>query len=370
MYKYLNINLLDDDLKLKSKEISITTDLDFITDYIYNYSYLIIKHKFDLYNSKYQDSIYLNPYARTILILKVAKEYLHKININKIIHLKNNSFKPIQIKHNLISNQYLNKCIELIKFLYLFNGEVKFNPIHYKKVDINDLDYNHMYIKKFAEQYLDSNILKDLNSRCKIPNNMYYIKDDDNNDNESENDDEIQHEEIKHPHFDIFIKTIHDFFYYLQIYQMYIQQFEIDNIKKYISKLILIEIERKQKKKINSSQNEIQKYLFDSSQLSLFRKHICISNQEAIFIKSNNLCDNISIYLKDCNNLFEELTDNEINEYKSIKIEDLLNEIHEKYIEVLNINPFDVKFKNIEIQTDPFDFIYLYQKYENLYSSL
>ena len=357
MYKYLDIdndNLLN--LKLKSKEISIITDLDFISDYIYNYSYSIIKNKFNLYNSRYQDSIYLNPYARTILILKVAKEYIHKLNINKIIHLKNNTFISLKFKNE---TNILNNCIESIKFLYLFNGEVKFNPVNYKKVDINDLDYNYMYIKKFAEQHLNENILKDLNNRNKIPNNMYSVLNENSEDYENS-------ERIQHPHFNVFIESIYNFFYYLQIYQMYIQQFEIDNIKKYICKLIICEIEKKKKNNLNNS----NKYLFDSSQLSLFKKHICLSNQEVIFIKNNDLSNNISLYVKDCSDLFEELKEDEINKYKNIKITDLLDEIHEKYIEVLNINPFDVKFKNIEIQTDPFDFIYLYQKYESLYSSL
>ena len=224
MYRYLDIDLFDDNLlssKLKSKKISIITDLDFISEYIYNYSYSIIKNKFNLYDSKYQDSIYLNPYARTILILKVAKEYLNKINISHVIHLKNNNFILSKIKDKI---NILNNCIESIKFLYLFNGEVKFNLINYKKVDINDLDYNYTYIKTFAERYLDKNTLENLNDRNKIPNNMYSILDENSED----------FERIQHPHFNVFIESIYNFFYYLQIYQMYIQQFEIDNIKKYI----------------------------------------------------------------------------------------------------------------------------------------
>jgi hypothetical protein len=200
MYRYLDISLSDNIDKI-IKESSIITDIDFITNYIYNYSYNIIKQKFNLFDVKYQNTIYLNPYARTILILKVAKEYLkHKINIVDVVKLNSESIIPENTKNlNNQSSLFLNKCKEYIKFLYLFNGEVKFNPVSYKKVDINDESFTYIFIKQFAEKYLSKSELTDLNRRCIIPNNMF------------------SDEECQHVHFNVSIDTIDNDFYNLQL---------------------------------------------------------------------------------------------------------------------------------------------------------
>lgn len=145
---------------------------------------------------------------------------------------------------------------------------------------------------------------------------------------------------------------------------MHIQPFEIANIKRYIRKLVI-------KSVINKSEDKesTQIYLCDSSQLSLFKRHICVSNQEIVFIKNYDPNNNLVLHVSDISDLITKLTESEINEYLALSIDTLFNDIHEHYIEVLNINPFDMQFKNMEMQTDPFDFTCA-QKYRSIYESL
>ena len=98
-----------------------------------------------------------------------------------------------------------------------------------------------------------------------------------------------------------------------------------------------------------------------------------MSDQKAIFIKNNDFTNNIILTIdtsSDFNNKFEEIDILNSNSNSNLKITSLLKDIKKEYIEVLNINPFDIKFKNIEVQTDPFDFIYSYKQYKKIYKSL
>jgi len=348
MYRYLS------DISINSSDIlktPIIADIDFLTDIIYNYSYNIIKDKFNILSSKYKNSIYLNPYARTILILKVAKEYINKkLNIYKLIKIKNSNSSNPSNPSNPITNSALNKCKSYIKYLYLYNGDIEFDPITYKKVDFDDKTYNYMFIEQFAKKYLTSEELDALNKECKIPNHMF------------------SNSEHQHVYFNQFIDATYNLFYNLQIYQIYIQQFEINNIKKYINKLL---INKMKKYSLEKDKNKEYNYLFDSSQISTFKKYISVSNQKAIFIKNNDFTNNIILTIdtsSDFNDKFEEI--DILNSNSNLKITSLLKDIKKEYIEVLNINPFDIKFKNIEVQTDPFDFIYSYKQYKKIYKSI
>ena len=180
-------------------------------------------------------------------------------------------------------------------------------------------------------------------------------------------------------HYDInkFINILTKLFKNLTIIQTFITNEEIIMIKNYIKKMLIQSTFKKQ----NSSEND--KYYFSSEYFEIFKKYIVFNNSdknaelELFKIYENNIKNsynsekiNIKVDKILYNELFNEISDKEIEKYKNIEITDILKSIEKIYVRILNINPYALKFKNFHRYSEPFDFIYSYLNYRSIYEKL
>ena len=481
MYKYIQQN---------KSNTEIIVDLNDITDYIYEISFNIIKQQF-----KGNDNIEinLNPFLRTIYILKIAHEYIHKkLKIYDCIHLniqlQQNKNQYLKNTYNKIRNEkmnkFLNNCKNCLKCLYVYNGEMLFNDCEYSpndklnKIEISSDSYSYLDIIKFANKYLTENEINNLKKYCIFSNNMY----------------------DEHIDFPKFIKIIYLFTYNLMCYQSYIHDNEIRNIKNYIKKMIITAIQINNNTNVmrnnnncnnnnnidnnntnvmrnhnnnncnnnnndnnynnhnnhnnnnitnnnnynnhnnhnnnnitnnitnnyndnynhnnndnnnndnitnnndnitnnnnnnnnnnndnNNYDNNINNnitnnnyiYYLDFKYFDFFKKYLYIGNNATLIkfynsnkhTKNNNLDNELTFSYKiNINNdILSYLNEKEIKIYKSINIVHLLNFIKNEYVEILDFNPYAIKFKNIISTPDAFNFKYLYDEYKILYSTI
>jgi len=401
MYKYIqNTNLNN-----------LIPDLNDLADHIYNISFDIIKKQF---KGNDDIEINLNPFLRTIYILKIAHEYIHKklkiydclhLNISVISKNKNNKARNIKI------NRYLNNCKECLKCLYVYNGEMIFNVPEYSinnkfnSIEINSDSYSYSDIEKFTNKYLTIDEINNLKKYCIFNNNMYE----------------------EHVDFPQFLKINYLFVYNLMCYQSYIHDNEIKNIKNYIKKMLINSITNNKIKNNennnnipndipnnnpnsnisneistninnnnnpnNNIHNEISTNIHNNNEIhnnnipnnnivlylnfkyfDFFKKYLHENDDECILIKfyDDNSKDNITLSYKidNVNEIFNYLSEKEINVYRSIQITHLLDFIKKEYVEVLDFNPYAIKFKNIINTPDAFSFKYLYDEYQTIYSDL
>ena len=407
MYKYIQNRF----------NTEIIIDLNDMADYIYEISFNIVKQQF-----KGNDNIEinLNPFLRTIYILKIAHEYIYKkLKIHDCIHLniqlqqnKNqhstNTYNKIR---NDKMNKFLNNCKNCLKCLYVYNGEMSFNTHEYSpndklnKIEISSDSYSYLDIIKFANKYLTENEINNLKKYCIFNNNMYE----------------------KHIDFSKFLKINYLFTYNLMCYQSYIHDSEIKNIKNYIKKIIIsvtqinnnntnamrnnnnndnnnnnMNVMRNNNNNDNNNNNtNIMRnnnntnimsnnndnitnnnytYYFDFKYFDFFKKYLYAGNDITIikFYNFNKHIKNIdlgnelifSYKFNNDNNIFSYLNEKEIKIYKSINIIHLLDFIKNEYVEILDFNPYAINFKNIINTPDAFNFKYLYNEYEILYSTI
>jgi len=396
MYKCLISNTTSD---------YIISDIDFLTNYVYDYSFSKIQHKFksEFINNTSSNiiGINLNPYLRTLLILKVAKQFIDKyLKIKKLVKFKINMYQnlPKSKTNNFNLDKYITNCKNGISYLIKFDGNIEFSKIqkiiNYKGnrilYEISDEDYDYDYLMKIAKKYLkDSEINKIILNNNSVEINMF---------------DE---------HYDInkFIITLTKLFKNLTIIQTFITNEEITMIKNYIKKMLIQSTFKKQ----NSSEND--KYYFSSEYFEIFKKYIVFNDSDKnaelelfkIYENENESIDttftkninknnktnsknlknesinttstrnknnynsekiNIKVDKILYNELFNEINDKEIEKYKNIEITDILKTIEKIYVRILNINPYALKFKNFHRYAEPFDFIYSYLNYRSIYEKL
>ena len=331
MYKYI---------KPESTNDFIISDINFLAEYVFNYAYNKILDKF-----KYPDfnTINLNPYIRTIYILKTAKQFIHRhLKLYNVVQIKNHNYKNKEFNEfDKLKNEIITNCKNGIKLLYYYNGNVSYNEV-YKvddiEIEINDENFNYNFIEQFAKKYLNVEELKDIETKNKIPNNMF----------------KGQYQ------YDLYIKTLYKFFKNLSIYQTIISNNEIKEIKEYIKKYLIESITKNKDVKF--------KYSFNNEYFDDFKKYISFCGKYDLVLNKND--DELVLKIDEPNEIIEELTDEQINYYKNLKIKDILKKVKNEYIEILNINPLSLKFKNMIYNIEPFDIIYNYKVYKNVYKDL
>lgn len=291
-------------------------ELKYLTNHVYNYAHNYVKSTYSISNG---NSIDLNPYLRTLTIIITAYNYIKKskFRVFDVTHFIQHVKPPIEnIKIDFIDD---------LRYLLKYNGEVK--------ISISDeeyLDYDYNSLVKLQKKYL--------------PN--------------------YQHNDIKyimydtHPERREFMKRLKSLHQKLALYQLKLRQQEVNNIKLYITKL-LIQHSSSIKTDLVSSDTLIfdldscdiivNDELNSSTQLKSQTKYKCL-----IRGLDEDILMNLSIY-----------NVNFTPQIPKITLHDLMTEIQKHYCLVLNVNPLLIKKIYVKQNLDYFDFVIpeLYDKF-------
>lgn len=281
-------------------------ELKYLTNYVYNYAYNYVKSIYSMSNG---NSIDLNPYLRTLTILVTAYNYI-----------KNLKFRVFDVTHFIQHVNPPNENIRLdfiddLRYLLKYNGEVKI-----KVSDDEYLEYDYNFLTKLQKKYL--------------PN--------------------YQHNDIKyimydtHPERREFMKKLKSLHQKLASYQLKLRQQEVNNIKLYISKM-LIQFSR-------PDLNTLDILVFDLDTCDII---VSDDNSDVKFQQLSQpkykclirgLDEDILMYLNIYNVNFTP-------QIPKITLQDLITEIQKHYCLVLNVNPLLIKKTYVKQNLDYFDFV-------------
>lgn len=307
-----SVESIDKSSNFIKHQFNYVYELKYLTDHVYNYAYNYVKSTYSISNG---NSIDLNPYLRTLTIIIAAYNYIKKskFRVFDVTHFIQHAKPPIEnIKLDFIDD---------LRYLLKYNGEVK--------ISISDeeyLDYDYNSLIKLQKKYL--------------PN--------------------YQHNDIKyimydtHPERREFMKRLKSLHQKLVLYQLKLRQQEINNIKLYITKLL---IQQSNLIKTDLASTDTLIFNLDSCDI-IVNDELNPSTQPKFQLESQtkykclikgldeDILMNLSIY-----------NVNFTPQIPKIMLHDLMIEIQKHYCLVLNINPLLIKKVYVKQNLDYFDFV-------------
>lgn len=323
----------------------ILTNINLLVDYVYSTTINKLKSKFHCDKFERYNIIYLNPYLRSIYIIKLSFLLIEKIKPVNVINL---NYK--ETKGGLYASspplKIINNIKKLLSYLIHYNGEIEFKTCILGKVQFEDTDYDYKLIDNWATKFnIDKSYIKKLN----MFDENYYYRD--------------------------FMLSIYLLHKNMCIYQCHMTREEEYLIKKII-KLHIINyinkrIEKEKLKEIDKIINDIGEDENEDENEDEELPNFLISssnNHDIIFDDFGGVISVYNIHMNEIIKIRGRIKNYEIADYELIQsdrveseyklFENLINLIKNYYGYVLYINPNADTFNNdITYLPDYFDYI-------------
>lgn len=331
------------------------SEIGWIVDYVFTLAWNRVSQMYKYKGQKsYDGRVNLDPYLRAIYILTVSKMIIQCLDIYPV------KFKNIGLRqeaplflHKCPTNIQI-RCIHYAETLYKYNGKVHFSTVFVHDVEYSADTWDYEFISDFVQRYGNYYKIRKQDRDNRIPNNMF----------------------DGHIYFKEFVEASYGFFITLAIWQSYITALEIDAIKGFIAYMITRLAHRKHK-----SRPDDYKYMLGTEYLGKLKKY-------SMHTTKDDNCSNIQMRVCELvdmithehdelkldasiDDMFEEVDPYDIDIEPDARLDQLFEDIHRQYIQVVNVNPFaQTPHQQVSYIIEPFSIIYSPHIYSTLISSL
>lgn len=330
------------------------SEISWVADYVFRLAWNRVSQMYQYKGRKrYDGRVNLDPYLRAIYILTVSKMIIQCLDIYPV-QLKNMALRqeiPLCLHKCPVDIQI--RCLRYAEVLYKYNGRVDFSPVFVHDVEYSADTWDYEFVYDFVQRYSDYNKTQRLDYYNRIPNNMF----------------------DGHIYFKEFVEASYGFFITLAIWQSYITMLEVNAIKSFIAYMTTRLAYRRYK-----SRPDDYKYMLGMEYLNKLKKYSIHDDESDCTNVQMRICELVDIIthkhveLKlnmSVDNMFEEACLYDIDTEPDERLEQLFEDIHRQYIQVVNVNPFaQTSHQQTNYIIEPFSIIYSPRIYSTLISSL